>query len=250
MFTIATYNVHYGKKIQKIPAAFSAHPHLQSAHILLFQEIEYHDTAEKAQAKHIADELGFEYRYAPARDLATGGTHGIALLSKYPILEYEVIRLPYFHTSYRTRERIAQLALLDVGGTPVLICNVHLDVRVNLMERITQLKPVLLQLSQYQTERIIIAGDFNTTPMLWYKRAVPVLVRNQQKGFRFFMEELGFTATPQKRGHSFRAGPIPLHLDEIYVRGLTIEEAGVANTIRLSDHKPLWARISMSATSQ
>lgn len=247
MFTIVTYNIHYGKEIKEIPAAFSNDAHLQAAEVILFQEIEYHDTAEKAQAKHVADELGFEYRYAPARELKRGGTHGIALLSKCPILEYEVMRLPYFHTSYQARERIAQLALIDIAGTPVLICNVHLDVRVNLMERIAQLKPVLLQLNQYQTKHVIIAGDFNTTPMLWYKRAVPVLVRNQQKGFRFFMEELGFTATPQKRGHSFRAGPIPLHLDEIYVQGLTIREAGVATNIRLSDHKPLWAHIDLRA---
>lgn len=245
MFTTVTYNIHYGKHIEKIAEAFKAHQNLSTADIILFQEIEYHDNAEKAQAAHIADSLGFHYRYAPAREIKKGGTHGIALLSRFPILEYEVLKLPYFHSSYQARERIAQLALIEIEGATVLVCNVHLDVRVNLLERIEQMKPVLIQLDQYKTERIIVAGDFNTTPMFWYKRTVPILVRNQEKGFKFFMEQLGFNATPTKRGHSFRAGPVPLFLDEIYVRGLKMQEAGVEKNVRLSDHKPLWAKIDL-----
>jgi endonuclease/exonuclease/phosphatase family metal-dependent hydrolase len=243
MFTLVTYNTHFGKKVEKIADEFKNHPNLKMADVILFQEIEYHDKEEKARAEHIAEALGFKCRYAPARDIRGGGTHGIALLSKHPIIEYEVIRLPYFHAVYRTRTRIAQLALLEIHDEPVLVCNVHLDVRVNILERIEQMRPLILQLGQYDTKRIVVAGDFNTTPMLWYKRAVPVFMRSQEVQFRFFMESLGFSATPLKRGHSFRAGPFPIRLDEIYVKGLTILEAKTERKVRLSDHKPLWAKI-------
>ena len=244
MLTIVTFNTHFGRKVGKIAKIFETHSNLKKADVIFFQEIESHTKEGKARAEQIAERLGFYCLYAPARVLPKGGTHGIAILSKYPLLSHEVVPLPFIKSAYRSRTRIAQIAEILINKRRVTLANVHLDVRVNVRQRVLQVAPVLEQVFLRKNKYIIVAGDFNTTPFVWFKGAIPMAVQSQKEHFALFMKELGFSGSSKKAGYSIRAGLLRLYLDAVFVKNMKIVEVSTEPKIRVSDHKRLWAKIT------
>ena len=91
--------------------------------------------------------------------------------------------------------------------------------------QLEQIRPVLAG----HEGPIILSGDFNT----WRKRPTEILdafVRN-------------FGLLPVEFDEDYRKSFFGLHLDHIYVRGLTVEVAGTRR-VRTSDHNPLFAEFS------
>src|SRR5579862_1247781 len=91
--TLVSYNVHFGKNTESLADIFHHEPALTTADVILFQEIEDHVVELKSRAERVAASLGYHCLYAPGETLKQQGTHGLAILSKLPILEYEVVRL-------------------------------------------------------------------------------------------------------------------------------------------------------------
>ncbi len=244
---IATYNVHLGRDVEALAAAFTDVPELAAADLLFVQEIEDHPAEGGSRASRLAEALGMAFAYAPARTVGDDATHGLAILSRYPLERIEVMALPDFEFPIRDRRRIALAAdVVFPSGQRLRAIDVHLDTRLNITQRVQQLYPA----TELGSEPIALGGDFNTNPYVWVDGTVPLAPINtvsdldQARLLDDFMIELGYAAPTADSGPTHRAGPIELRLDSIYVRDLQPRAFGVARGVDLSDHKPLWLELS------
>lgn len=162
------------------------------------------------------------------------GDHGNALLSKYPIVEYENIDV-----SVRRVERrgilYCRIRVPPADRDLHAYC-VHLGLKEK--DRAKQLERMAEHVAARvpQDAALIIAGDFND----WRERATGTLERIGAR--EVFLEQT------QASARTF-PGRLPLlKLDRIYVRGVRIEQADVLKTApwpHLSDHVPLYSQVSL-----
>ena len=195
--------------------------------------------------------------------------HGNALLSRFPILQFENQDV----SDHRMEQRGLLHAVVDINETPVHCLVVHLGLFgggrsrqvAALVERIKRLVP--------EDEPVLIAGDFND----WNNRLAPLFV--QQLG----LYEV-FAVAPQARDPrllrrlrdmAFRPNPLAqtvhelgvdgaarltppprtfpaafpwLRLDRIYQRGFAVRHAKVLHGApwrQISDHAPLLAELEL-----
>jgi endonuclease/exonuclease/phosphatase family metal-dependent hydrolase len=240
---IVTFNVHYGADVPALVRSVRENPRLRAADVLLLQEIEQHPGDDRPAA--LAEALGLNVVYAAARP-AGNGTHGLAILSRLPLRDLEVVGLHQYDLVYSTRRRIALGATVDVDGRPLRIFNVHLDTRLAPEQRMDQLEPVAARASELA--RAIVGGDLNTIncvtsllpalpipfPGYGYEQG-PVLDR--------FMRAHGFTAPLGSIGPT---GPLGMRLDALYVKGVRVAGSGKEDTGSVSDHLPLWMDVALN----
>lgn len=246
---IATFNVFYGKDPNRIASAIKNNPNLKDADIFLLQEIEAHADEAKERAQAIADDLGLQCVYAPARESGKEtklfGTHGIAILSRFPIKEFQVVPLREYDLRYNTRKRIALNAVLEIDNQLVQVCNVHLDLRINIKDRLDQINDVLKKLDSHHIQKIILGGDFNTVPIYWAGRVIPIFYSNQRSRFHKFLKGAGYQTRLSDIGHTMEQKIVKFSLDSIYTKGVEISGFGVERDVSVSDHKPVWADIEL-----
>ena len=196
--------------------------------------------------------------------------HGNALLSRFPILQYENQDV----SDHRMEQRGLLHAVVEINETPVHCLVVHLGLFgggrsrqvAALVERIKRLVP--------EDEPVLIAGDFND----WNNRLAPLFV--QQLGLyevfavaphardprllRRLRNTLAFRPNPlAQKVHELgahgaaRLTPPPrtfpaafpwLRLDRIYQRGFAVRHAKVLHGMpwrQISDHAPLFAELEL-----
>ncbi len=236
--TVVSFNVDTGGDPAALAAALRAGG-LGDADVYLIQEIEDHVPGEPTpRAEALAAALGLAVVYAPARALDHGGlgNHGLAVLSRWPIVDDVVLRLPYHALLWRARPRIALGVVIDVAGTPVQVWNVHLDTRIAVEERVSQLGPVF-ERARALPGLAIVGGDLNTWAPV-HARAVDRLAAEQ--GFATPTAELSDTVA----GRLLAWPPAPaMRLDAIYSRGFAVAGAGVDREVGGSDHAPIWLQL-------
>ncbi len=246
---VATFNVYYAKNPGRIAAAIKENENLAGADVILLQEIEAHYTEAKARAQEIADLLGLYCLYAPARDVRSRteilGTHGLAILTRFPIVSSEVLALKEYNLRYNSRKRIALNAVLNINGKLIQICNVHLDLRLNIDDRIAQAAEIIKNLNAHQIQKIIVGGDFNTVPIYWAGRMLPIFYARQKSKFNAFMHSRGFQTRLADIGYTMRQKLVRFSLDSIYTRGLDVSAFGIERQVEVSDHKPVWVDIEI-----
>ena len=134
------------------------------ADIIGFQEMrdQSQNPAYEAQAKIIAEKLGYHYYYfAEAIRFDGVNPYGNALISRYPILSAETVRIPdpdprKYDGYYETRCLLK--ATIDVGsGLHVLVSHFGLnpDEQENAVETVV---------SHIPADRCVLMGDFNMKP--------------------------------------------------------------------------------------
>ncbi|NLC35165.1 MAG: endonuclease, partial [Alcaligenaceae bacterium] len=195
--------------------------------------------------------------------------HGNALLSSFPILQYENQDV----SDHRMEQRGLLHAVVEINETPVHCLVVHLGLFgggrsrqvAALVERIKRLVP--------DDEPVLIAGDFND----WNNRLAPLFVQQlglyevfavapQARDPRLLrrlrdmafrpnalsqkVHELGAHGaarlTPPPR--TFPAAFPWLRLDRIYQRGFAVRHAKVLHGMpwrQISDHAPLFAELEL-----
>lgn len=283
---VVSYNIHKGRSalgaresLSKLRLGlYSLRPDL-----MLLQEVqgrnERHNVLHEQPAS-LAAALGMQYCYGrnAVRSLTD---HGNALLSRYPILDFENEDI----SDHKLEQRGLLHATLDVSGTAVHCLVVHLGLFAGgrtrqimaLVERIRRVVP--------DGAPMIIGGDFND----WSNRLAPLFV--QQLGLYevFAVSPQGLTArqlplrqsmrhlryrlqgwanspyyTPyRQQAHELgidglaRMTPPPrtypssfpwLRLDRIYQRGFAVRKAQVLHGApwrQLSDHAPILAELEL-----
>jgi endonuclease/exonuclease/phosphatase family metal-dependent hydrolase len=242
---IISFNVHYAPDVSALAESIRQAPTLKDADVLLLQEIESYPSEGASRTRKLAEALGLNYVYAPARLTKDGdGTHGLAILSPYPLRDAEILPLPRFDLGYRTRRRIAVAATVDVAGRPLRVYNLHLDTRINTQDRLTQLQPVLEAATNHEVATTVIGGDFNTNPLRWLFHRVPIFRSNQAAAVDDLMRENGFSTPLTGTGATINRKLFKARVDSIYTRGLVESSAGVAREVRSSDHFPVWVEVA------
>ncbi|MDB4939872.1 MAG: hypothetical protein JWO40_297 [Candidatus Doudnabacteria bacterium] len=246
---VATFNVFYGDNPHKIGQAIRANKNLADADIILLQEVEAHSDEIKERATIIAEELGLSCIYAPARasgkETKLNGTHGLAILSRFTVKESQIIPLKKYNLHFNSRDRIALSAILQIDGELVQVCNVHLDLRINIKDRLDQITDLIEKLSSHQIKKIIIGGDFNTVPIFWAARVLPIFYSAQKNKFDKYILSKGYKGTVGKVGPTMHLKLLRFSLDDIYVKDLDFVKHAVERDLTVSDHKPVWADIQL-----
>jgi endonuclease/exonuclease/phosphatase family metal-dependent hydrolase len=205
-----------------------------------------------ASARTIADlatSLKLNYVFVPVDFLDDGNlASGLAILSRYPILDRRAIPLTHHDLKFHTRCRIALQVTIAGPSQPVTFYNVHLDSRITLKERISQVMPVVEEASSLNVP-VVVAGDFNTADVRWLWNLLPIpYAEKHSKRLRQVFRERGFASPLDGMRSTFVAPEFPLHLDWIFPRGLDSISAGV-ETIAFSDHNAAWVTLKMPEAS-
>ena len=238
---LVTYNVHMIESA-KIAAALRAKPDLAAADLVLLQEVESYPEEGESRACAAAKQLDLNCAYAPGYGLPNGGSHGVAILSRFPLTDLEITELPYNNTVLNSARRVALGATVDAGRGPVRIYAVHLDNRINPVERVQQLAPVFDAADQRDLPTVI-AGDMNTSSFLWIGSLIPVPSGSQDDRLESFVRMRGFT-TPVT-GAGATSTWLGMRLDAVYTRGVDVGAYQVETDVRASDHLPMWADLEL-----
>jgi endonuclease/exonuclease/phosphatase family metal-dependent hydrolase len=238
---VVSYNLQFGPDIPGAAAALAGDPALAAAHVILIQEIEAYPEEGATRAARFATALGMGFVYVPARVRDTG-THGLAIVSAYPITNVEKMVLPESE-SHAIHRRIAIAADIDVSGRTLHVIDVHLDTKLNARERIAQLHPAVID----APDATLVGGDFNTSWVAWAD-GVPILettgASDQGPIMDSYMAGLAFDTPTADCGPTEHMFGIEQRLDAIYTRGLGATFGGVVRA-GPSDHWPLWIDVAL-----
>lgn len=173
--------------------------------------------------------LNFEEQVA----IDDNGDLGVAMLTKTPLMDVELIDLPWHECPWHPR--IAVAASIHWGGQILRFFNVHIDPHGPLDNQHQQTEAVLERAKEHDGPAVIL-GDFNT---LSKRKAIEI---------RKLMESNGYatpfpTDIPTWRG----AGLLRFHADWIFGKGVQFKRWGVARPLNVSDHWPIWAEIELEA---
>jgi endonuclease/exonuclease/phosphatase family metal-dependent hydrolase len=246
MIKVLTYNIHKG--FDRYNRDFVLHrikDHLQRAEVdvVLLQEIQgrhlQHEIGISAwpdvsQFEFLADSIWPHYAYGK-NAIYRKGHHGNAILSKFPIVEWNNLNLSRFQRA--SRSLLHGCVELPESNTHLHLICVHLDLLG--FERKRQVRELksYMDNSIDPSEPIILGGDFND----WqggYGRAVET-----QLGMREAHRQMH-----GKYARTFPSNRPILCMDRIYFRGVKLLAAdchGRNPWDELSDHLPLYAHFSL-----
>lgn len=244
---VTTFNVEHGVDLPGLSRALIETPDLATTDVLLVQEIEAYPDEPGSRASQLATALGMGYVYAPERIQGTG-THGTAILSHWPIERVQVMRLPFADQAVSSVPRIALAADIRVGGFVLRAVTMHLDTRLNISDRILQIRPAVLD----APAPVIVGGDFNTNPYGWLDESVPevpagsIVETDQAAALDDYMRHIDYATPTSGLGPTVEfAGVVDARLDSIYTRGVTTEPGAVERSVTVSDHFPLFLDVVM-----
>jgi endonuclease/exonuclease/phosphatase family metal-dependent hydrolase len=236
---VVTYNIHHIDDA-RLGKALGADKDLAGADVIFLQEVIQPRDGDSSACALARDE-GWHCAYAPGHGLK-GGSLGVAILSRRPLVDLEAIELPFYNVRFSAGRRVALAATIDVDGTAVRVFSVHLDNRLTASQRVRQLEPVMEAAARWDGPAIV-AGDMNTSPFTWVGHVVPVPAGTHDDKLERFVRSRGFTTPVSKSGPTHQY--LSMRLDHIFTRGLGVSAYEVEHRVRESDHLPLWADVSL-----
>ena len=251
---VVSYNIRYreGEDLQELIKLLREDPEIGGAAVIGLQEVDRNKrrTRNANTPRLLAEALGMHYVWAAPptprpkdgerarkqEDAAEEET-GVALLSPYPMRDFE--RLVLAHEGPNRRRRAAVGATVRIGDKDVRVYSVHAETRMPVELKVEHWRVVLDDLKRYpKIERVIVVGDFNTIK--------PKDVRAARRLFT----DAGF-ATPFSDGEvTFKVFMFDYKLDWVWLRGFTPIAHGIDRKISLSDHWPLWVKMRMTETQK
>ena len=215
---VVTFNLKWGKEVDRAADLFSRPGPLRDADLLVLQEMDRPGTERLAHA------LGFGYVYVPsAVHPVPKHDFGVALLSPWPLDEPRKLLLPH-QNRFRKLRRSAAVATLRSPLGPVRVYGIHFESPAGAWDRVRrdQARAVLADAEGWAGPEVV-AGDFNG-------RVGPRELASA--GFSWPTESVKNTAGP-------------FDFDHVLARGLCPAGAGAAGAAKdetdASDHDPVWA---------
>lgn len=240
---IATWNVHFGGDPDNLAEQIISSTEISHADVLMIQEVEAYPSESASRTQRLADRLGMTWVYAPAR-VEGSGTHGIATLSRYPLEDAAVRRLPHYDQILNPRDRNALATTVVLGADRLQLINLHLDVRMGAVDRIRQLHPAVNDID----EHVVVGGDFNSNPWAWSSGIVPltqteaIVGQEQAAVIDDYLLGKRFSSAISVDTGTMRIPAFSIRIDNLYSRGLPIIAAGVEH-VDGSDHWPVWVDV-------
>lgn len=239
---VLSLNLHEVEDNNLILENFRQAGDLDRIDLVLLQEVISPSGNKPGVADRLAQSLGMQVFFAPAFGWRKGSVQGLAILSRYPILEPHVIPLPQFNLGWRSRHRIALAAMIATPAGGIHVYNVHLDTRLNLNQRLEQLRPVVVEASRVKGA-VLVGGDFNTNPFGWFQHTIPLLpARDQRIGMQRYLARSGFESVFVRRTVTSRW--LRMQLDWIFVRDLRVHSTS-NRAIRFSDHHAIYSCLDL-----
>ena len=242
---IISYNIRWrgGNELQRLIALLRDDALIGGADVIGLQEVDRNKkrTRNVNTARLMAEELGLHYAWAAPPPPADNKQHeeetGVALMSPYPLTDVTPFVLP--HPGPGGRRRAAIGATVQVGATRLRVYSVHAETRTTKDRRLQQFQTVLDDLRTYHAkiERAVVLGDFNT------------LTGKDVAATTSLFRGAGFTTPFSNSETTFKWFFIQLKNDWLWLRNLRALQYGINKKIGLSDHWPLWVRVSLDATA-
>lgn len=243
---VVTWNLHKLANPDDVLANLAASSHVAAADVLLVQETATWPGEMRSRTAHLAERLAMTWAHTPVARLPDGVLQGNAILSRFPLERVQVKRLPHVEQPYHGQARSALAADVVLGDVRVRVVTIHLDVRLQITDRIRQLDPAVTDLD----ERAVVGGDFNTAPWQWIEGLVPVtsteavLGMSQAAILDDYMATRGFASAIPVDTNTFTLPGFSMRLDNLYPRALAIRDAGIEH-VAGSDHWPLWVDVDV-----
>lgn len=237
---IVSLNIHEEQSLNAIAEGLQQIVEIADSDIFLLQEIAENPGAGENLLVRVAERLQLNYVQAIAERLRHGGNHGLAVLSRYPLRDPEVIYLKRINVKINNRCRIALGATVDTDLGAVRVFSTHLDTNINAGRRWEQIEPTAAAAGMFNGPALI-GGDLNTHNIYWVENLLPVpFFHRQGRKIRDQFEKLGFSTpfTDTGRTHSWA----PLKLDWIYLRDMKTVHKGITG-VGFSDHRALWVEV-------
>jgi endonuclease/exonuclease/phosphatase family metal-dependent hydrolase len=163
---VMTYNIHHCNPPSKpdvidmdaiVNVIRSADPDL-----VALQEVDVNTERSGAydQAAEIAARLGMHHYFAKAIDYQ-GGYYGVAILSRYRLINPRTYALPLPDGGEGRVMAMASLKLPD--STSIMFASTHLDAQSNSANRLAQAERIV-EIAENDNLPLIIGGDFNAVP--------------------------------------------------------------------------------------
>jgi endonuclease/exonuclease/phosphatase family metal-dependent hydrolase len=112
------------------------------------------------QAKELGRLTGMYSFFAKSIDYQ-GGEYGVAVLSKYPFIATEAIKLPMEHNAGGEPRAVAAVIIEPVEGYKIAFASTHLDLKEE--NRELQINAIVDYVQEMNIP-IVLAGDFNDKP--------------------------------------------------------------------------------------
>jgi endonuclease/exonuclease/phosphatase family metal-dependent hydrolase len=237
---LMTYNIHSGVGVDRRYDLGRIRRVLNDERpdIAALQEVECGGTgaASDDQAALLAGDRSLESSFCATRP-AGHGSFGIGVLSAFTVVDRR-----HYDLSYGTRREPRYCLRVDLEVAPgallhVFNCHLGLGARERTYQRKRMVSDAIL-LSTDLRHPVVVMGDFNDRP-------ISVVNGSLRKHFTD-----AFAAGGRRWGPTFKAGPIPLRLDHIYVsRNIRVLDCWVRNdelTRVASDHRPVVASVEVT----
>lgn len=228
--TLMTYNIRHGVGLDgKLDLERTARV-IRSTNpdIVILNEVD-HSTLRSfgvEQADSLGSLLQMDARFGRSIDY-DGGQYGNALLTRYPIISFEIIDLS---TDSLLEGRSVFIAHLGVENDTMVIMGTHLGLKIE--ERVAQVTRILQALPNQH--KLILAGDFNFEP--------------ESVTYHLLMQRLKDTHHPSEGGprFTFPANAPKRRIDYIFIgSGIQLLNDTQVDHDELqiaSDHRPLTIR--------
>ncbi len=273
-FSVCAFNMETGARLEEILLYFKLHPALMGMDAILVNEADSGmlRSGNKNVTRLLADALCMNYVYgvefitASAFQGGNGpGMHGNAILSRFPLLDADVVRLPivyeWFHKpgDPRLGMRNAVLARIATPTGPVTLCSAHLENRATPAGREKQLAFLLAEMDRRfgSDAPVLLGGDMNTNtvdgdddsvwPPLARDEAAQLYRASHIAEFEPLLDtaaSFGYDAARcNLSGKITRRKPVAglpdlrLNLDWFFSRGISCEAPGCVATV--FDHRAL-----------
>ncbi|MCB9388859.1 MAG: endonuclease/exonuclease/phosphatase family protein [Acidimicrobiia bacterium] len=223
-----TWNIQFGEAVGAAAEVLRNTDILDSLDVLFAQELD------DRGATSLAEQIGFRHLYASSGVHArTGRPFGNAILSRHPLTDEQVVRLPG-RAVVSGHPRIALQARCAIGGRSWTIASVHTEIPT---------LPLALRRRQFielgrsmraHPSPVLIGGDFNT------------VTRRGRRALQADMSQAGLRrlATESKPPDTCFRGAAGFALDHFFGRGVTPVASGTLAAQNASDHRLLWLRVS------
>jgi endonuclease/exonuclease/phosphatase family metal-dependent hydrolase len=248
VFRVMSYNIHSCVNANRDvnPRSVAEIINTLNADIVALQEVDQHKPASRNrnQAKTISRMLNLDHVYFPVEEK---GLHafGLAVLSRFPLVDWDSDRLPNLYPKLKPRKRGAIRVTLRTSAGPIHLLNTHLSLFK--LERRKQLNFLLKKnwlSAMAEHEPFILCGDLNAGPLSATYRKLSRHLVDVQKA-------LHEPHLPQPTFHS--RSPV-FRIDHIFVSEhlapLKVEVNRTPDTETASDHLPLVAELALKKCKQ
>lgn len=290
---VVAFNAERGSRFDGILALLRDDSRLRQADVILLSEVDW--GMARSDNRHVARELadalgGLDYVFGiefleltkgEALELEAPGEntwsfHGNAILSRYPLRNPRLLRLPRCcswaeGSQARIGGRMALLAEVETSGGEITLASTHLEVRTTPQGRRTQIKPLLDLLVQRPVS--LVGGDLNTVTidtgemeqvyaLPAYLEEDPLRLRRPERYEPLFLDvrEAGFLVEELNVADETTNVPLGIpdpriwtKLDWIFARGVRVEThhqppavvRAEYEGVRVSDHDFVVAHVGV-----